>query len=124
MPYAVWLRDQLVAIVDPKNRKFVIDAARAPLIESCLLAYGISVNYGQEESVVYQTRLEGYGLNVPGDMDEGRIAEAIAICIAFLSATRPDVEKLDEKLYELELRKGTEAEKEGGKHEGVEFEKA
>jgi len=124
MPYGIWLNDHLIAIIDSKNRKYVIDGKRAPMIEPCLMAYGISVNFGKEESAVYQTRLEGYELNVPEDMDEGRVAEAIAICIALLSATRPEVEKLDEKLYELELKREVEAEKAGEKHEGVEFEKA
>jgi len=121
MPYGVWLHDQLIAVIDTKNHKLVIDGKRAPLIEPCLMAYGISVNFGQEESVVYQTRLEGYGLNISSDMDEGRIAEAVAICVALLSATRPEVEKLDEKIYAVELKR--EAEERGEKHE-VEFEKA
>jgi len=124
MPYGVWLNDQLIAVIDTKSNKLVIDGKRAPLIEPCLMAYGISVNFGREEEVVYQTRLEGYGLNVGSDMDEGRIVEAIAICVALLSATRPEIEKLDEKLYELEVKKIAETEKAGEKHEEVEFERA
>ena len=122
MPYAIYLNDDLVAYVDMNNNKTVIDRKRASLIESCLMAFGIAVNMGVDESISYPRKLDGFPVKVLNpDMDEGRIVKAIELCIGFNSGTRPTIEPIEGKLYEV---MPTNIKQEGSDEEEIEFETA
>lgn len=122
MPYALYLSNDLIAFIDMKRNKTVVERKIAAAIEPCLMAYGISVNMGIDESITYHRRLDGFPLrmHVP-DITEEKVAKAVEICVGFISGKRPEIEAVDEKIYELVPKEKT-GEKE---HETeIEFEKA
>ena len=123
MPYAVYVNDELVAYVDLKRNKTVVERKRASLVEPCLMAYGISVNMGVDETVSYPRRLEGFPLKIHDpDITEEKLVKAIEVCLGFMSGTRPVVEEVEEKIYEVTTKEKLRGERE--REEEIEFETA
>jgi len=123
MPYILYLNDEPVAYVNLSKNKTVVEKKRASLIEPCLMAYGISINMGVDESVSYPRRIEGFPLKIHNsELDENTVVKAIEICLGFISGIRPTVEEVEEKIYEVTRKE----ERVGGenKYEEVEFERA
>ena len=122
MPYALYLNNDIIAFIDMKRGKAVVERKIAAAIEPCLMAYGISVNMGIDETITYHGRLDGFQLRIHNpDITEEKATKAVEICVGFISGKRPEVEVVDEKIYELVPK-----EKLGGReHETeIEFEKA
>jgi len=122
MPYTVWFNNNLIAYIDLKNNKIIVSTKFASIIEPCLMAYGISVNFGIDEEIKEPARLEGYALRIHTDLTEDKIAWAIRICVALVTGIRPSVEPLETKIYEVltPSQSSGEGEKDEG---GIEFEK-
>lgn len=124
LPYAVYLNDDIIAYVDLKKlRKAIVERKRASLIEPCLMAYGVSVNMGVDESVNYPKKLEGFPLKLHDpDMTEEKLVKAIEVCAGLVSGMRPVVEEVEEKIYEV--RPSNIGGEEKNEEEEIEFERA
>jgi len=122
MPYAVYLNGELVAYLNSEKNTYVVERARATLLENCLAAYGVRVELGVDTSINYPRRMDGFPLKpATPDMDESKLALAVGVCVSFVSGLKPSVEKVEE-LYELKLKKPKREELEGEEGEEVELE--
>ena len=123
MGYLVRVSGKPVAFVDGRNNKFVVEKVTAGVIEQCLRAYGLSVNMGVDEEITYPERIDGYTVSVPRDIDEKLVVRAIVICAGLQSGEEPEIESVDEKLYELVASKKITESDESEEGE-IEFEEA
>ena len=102
MGWKVLLQDRPVAYISLSEGKALVDIKLASLVEPCLLAYGIAVALGAEDTAYVPQRLTGYTVHPPSTLSEAQVVKAVSRCIEFVTGLRTEVEQV-EKIYAVEV---------------------